>query len=346
MMQFSAEQIAGLLGGDIIGNPQAAVSDVSKIEEGRPGTLCFLGDEKFLKYLPETQATIVLMNRSLKFEGETAATLILVDNARGAVAMLMRMVQEVLQPRKKGVEQPCFIAEGVEIPEDAYVGAFSYIAKGAKIGKGAQIYPQCYIGENVKIGDNTLLYAGVKVYYNCVIGKNCILHSGAVIGSDGFGFEPDEQGVLQKVPQIGNVVLGDDIEVGANTTIDRAMMGQSTIGDNTKIDNLVQLGHNAVIGKSNVFCSQVGVAGSTEIGDHCILAGQAGVAGHLKITSNCIFGAKSGIPKDVTKPGMYQGEVIQDALQWRRCVAAYKQLPDMLRTISRLEKEIKNLKGE
>lgn len=339
-MQFTAEQIAAATGGKIRGNVHACVHDVAKIEEATEGTLCFLGDEKYLKYLPETRASIVLMTKTIAFEGETNATLVLVDNARGAMAQLLQMVQDFLQPKHKGIEQPCFIAEGVEVPEDAYVGAFAYIAKGAKIGKGAKIYPQVYIGENVKIGDHTVLYAGAKVYYNCVIGKNCIVHAGAVIGSDGFGFEPDAQGVLQKVPQIGNVVVEDDVEIGANTAIDRAMMGESRIGQNSKIDNLVQIGHNVRCGQSTIMCSQVGIAGSTNIGDHCMFTGQVGVAGHLTITDNCIFGAQSGIANDVKLPGVYMGSPIMDAATCRRAYVGFRKLPEMIRIVNKLEKQL------
>jgi len=337
-MTFTAQQIAALTGGTIIGDAQAAVSDVSAIEKGQPGTLCFLGDEKYVPYLEETQASVVLMTRTIPFEGKTAATLILVDNARGAMAQLLQMVQEVMCPKKKGIEQPCFIAEGVEVPEDAYVGAFAYIGKGAKIGKGAQIYPQVYLGENVKIGEDTTLFAGAKVYYNCEIGKRCIVHSGAVIGADGFGFEPDAQGVLQKVPQIGNVVIGDDIEIGANTCIDRAMMGSTRVSDGSKIDNLVQLGHNVQIGERTMMCAQVGVAGSTEIGSRCILAGQVGVAGHITLADGSIFGAQSGIAGNIRKEGIYMGSPAIDAAVFRRCSSAFKNLAEMQRIVYRLDK--------
>lgn len=337
-LTFTAEQIASILGGEIKGDKQAAVSDVSGIEEAREGTLCFLSDEKYVHHLASTKASIVLMSKTIAYEGETNATVILVDNARAAVAQLLGMVSEVLHPKKKGIEQPCFIAEGVEIPEDAYVGAFAYIGEGAKIGAGAQIYPQTYVGENVKIGANSILYAGVRVYYNCVIGKDCILHSGVVIGADGFGFEPDAQGVNQKVPQIGNVVIEDDVEIGANTTVDRAMMGTTRVGKNTKIDNLVQIGHNCELGESNFLCALVGLAGSTKIGSHCILAGQVGVAGHLSIPDNTIIGAQAGVTNTIKQPGMYQGSPAIDALQWRKASVVFKNLPELQRTVNKLSK--------
>lgn len=337
-MKFTAQQIAAAVGGTIEGNPEVAVQDVAPIEKATAGSLCFVGDEKYVPYLAETQASIVLLSRSIAFDGQTDATLIRVDNARGAMASLLTMVQEVMCPKKKGIEQPCFIAEGVEIPEDAYVGAFAYIAQGAKIGKGAQIYPQVYLGENVKIGENTTVFAGARIYYNCIIGNRCIVHSGAVIGADGFGFEPDAQGVLQKVPQIGNVVIGDDIEIGANTCIDRAMMGSTKVGDGSKIDNLVQLGHNVQVGERTMMCAQVGVAGSTEIGSRCILAGQVGVAGHISLADGSIFGAQSGIAGNIRKEGIYMGSPAIDAATFRRCSSAFKNLAEMQRIVYRLDK--------
>lgn len=342
-MTFTAQQIAAAVGGQIEGNPEVAVTDVSPIEKALPGTLCFVGDEKYLPYLASTDAGIVLLSSHLTFEGQTRATLIRVENARGAMAALLQMVQEVMCPKKKGIEQPCFIAEGVEVPEDAYIGAFAYIAKGAKIGRGAQIYPQTYVGENVRIGDDTILYAGARIYYNCSIGKRCIIHSGAVIGADGFGFEPDAEGVLRKVPQIGNVQIGDDIEIGANTTIDRAMMGSTTIGNGSKIDNLVQLGHNVQIGERTMLCAHVGIAGSTSVGNQCILAGQVGVAGHISITDKVIVGAQAGIAGSIRKEGLYQGSPAVDAMLFRRMSSVWKNLPEMQRIVYRLEKEQKKI---
>ena len=217
------------------------------------------------------------------------------------------------------------MSEGVKVPEDAYIGAFAYIGKNVRLGKGVQIYPQVYIGDNVTIGDNTILYAGVKVYYNCQIGADCILHAGVVIGADGFGFEPDGQGVNHKIPQIGNVIVENDVEIGANTTIDRAMMGSTIVRRNAKLDNLVQIGHNVEVGASDFLCAQVGIAGSSKIGSHCVLAGQVGVAGHIEIADNCVFGAQSGIANSVRKPGTYMGYPAIDASLWRRAVVRFKQ---------------------
>lgn len=338
-MQFSAQQISLLLGGKITGDPDRKVSDVGAIETAKEGQLTFLCDAKYISHLPSTQASVVLMTESIPFDGQTQATIIRVENARAAMGQLLTLVAKALNPVKQGIEQPCFISEGVTIPEDAYIGAFAYIGKNVQLGKGVQIYPHTYIGDNVKVGDNTILYSGVKIYYNCVVGKDCILHAGVVVGSDGFGFEPDANKVNQKLPQIGNVIIEDDVEIGANTTVDRAMMGSTIIRQNAKLDNLVQIGHNVEVGQSDFLCAQVGIAGSSKIGSHCILAGQVGVAGHLEVTDNCIFGAKSGIPSSVKKPGMYQGSPIIDAMNWRRSTVGFKNLPDIMRRLTELEKK-------
>lgn len=328
-----------LLGGKITGDANRQVWDVGSIETAQEGQLTFLCDAKYLSHLPNTNASVVLMTESIAFDGETRATLIRVENARAAMGQLLALVAKAMNPAKQGIEQPSYISEGVAVPEDAYVGAFAYIGKNVQLGKGVQIYPHTYIGDNVKIGDHTILYSGVKIYYNCQVGNDCILHAGVVVGSDGFGFEPDAKGVNQKLPQIGNVIIEDDVEIGANTTIDRAMMGSTVVRRNAKIDNLVQIGHNVEVGASDFLCAQVGIAGSSKIGSHCILAGQVGVAGHLEIADNCVFGAQSGIPSSVRKPGMYQGSPIIDAMNWRRSVVGFKQLPELMKKIQELEKK-------
>ena len=329
-----------LLGGKITGDANRKVSDVGSIESAHEGQLTFLCDAKYLPHLSSTGASVVLMTDSIPFDGETNATLIRVENARAAMGQLLSLVAKAMNPPKQGVEQPSFISEGVTIPENAYIGAFAYIGKNVQLGKGVQIYPHTYIGDNVKIGDNTILYSGVKIYYNSIIGKDCILHAGVIIGSDGFGFEPDAQGVNQKLPQIGNVIIEDDVEIGANSTVDRAMMGSTLIRRNAKLDNLVQVAHNVEIGESTFMCAQVGVAGSTKIGAHCILAGQVGVAGHITVTDNCVFGAQSGIANHVKKAGMYQGSPVIDAMNWRRSVVGFKQLPELMKKLQELEKKI------
>lgn len=339
-MEFSAQQIAALLGGKVTGDANRKVWDVGSIESAHEGQLSFLCDAKYLPHLSQTAASVVLMTDSIPFDGTTNATIIRVENARAAMGQLLALVAKALNPAKQGIEQPSFIAEGVIVPEDAYVGAFAYIGKNVQLGKGVQIYPHTYVGDNVKIGDNTILYSGVKVYYNCVVGKDCILHAGVVVGSDGFGFEPNAQGVNQKLPQIGNVIIEDDVEIGANTTVDRAMMGSTIIRRNAKIDNLVQVAHNVEVGESTFLCAQVGIAGSSKVGKHCILAGQVGVAGHLEVADNCVFGAQSGIPSSVRKSGMYQGSPVIDAMNWRRSVVGFKQLPEMMKRLQALEKKL------
>lgn len=327
-MEFSAQQIAALLGGRLIGNAQAKVSDVAPIESAQARHLSFITEEKYLPFLKTTQAGVVLINDGLMNDDallNDGQALIVVENARGAMGQLLQLVAKAMNPARQGVEQPSFISEGVAVPEDAYIGAFAYIGRNVRLGKGVQIYPHTYIGDNVTIGDHTILYAGVKVYNNCQVGADCILHAGVVIGSDGFGFEPDAKGRNQKIPQIGNVIIEDDVEIGANTTIDRAMMGSTIIRRNAKLDNLVQIGHNVEVGESSFLCAQVGIAGSSKVGKHCILAGQVGIAGHIEITDNCVFGAQTGVPNSIRKAGVYMGYPAIDAGLWRRAVVKFKQ---------------------
>lgn len=328
-MEFSAQQIAALLGGKLIGNANAKVCDVAPIESAQAHHLSFVTEEKYLPCLETTKAGVILMTKDLKDPKDLKApkdsAIILVENARGAMAQLLQIVSKAMNPPKQGIEQPSFISEGVEIPADAYVGAFAYIGKNVRLGKGVQIYPNVFIGDNATIGEGTVLYAGVRIYAHCKVGANCILHAGVVVGSDGFGFEPDAQGVNQKIPQIGNVVIEDDVEIGANTTIDRAMMGSTIIRRNVKIDNLVQIAHNVEVGESTFLCSQVGIAGSSKIGKHCILTGQVGVAGHIEIADNCVFGAQTGVAGNIRKPGQYMGSPAIDAAVWRRAVVRFKQ---------------------
>lgn len=348
-MEFSAQQISLLLGGKLYGNANAKVSDVAPIEHAQAKHLSFVTDEKYVPLLANTKAGVVLITQSLiegkitlpDGEGKHGGAFILVENARGAMAQLLQIVAKTMNPPRKGIEQPACIAEGVNVPEDAYVGAFAYIGRNVKLGKGVQIYPQVYIGDNVVIGDNAILYAGVKVYYNCRIGANCILHSGVVIGADGFGFEPDAKGINQKIPQIGNVIIEDDVEIGANTTIDRAMMGSTIVHTNAKLDNLVQVAHNVEVGDSTFLCAQVGIAGSSKVGKHCILAGQVGMAGHIEVADQCVFGAQTGIAGSVRKPGIYQGSPAIEANNWRRSVIGFKQLPEIIRDINEIKKNSK-----
>ena len=304
------------------------MSDVAPIESAQARHLSFITEEKYLPFLKTTQAGVVLINDGLMNDDallNDGQALIVVENARGAMGQLLQLVAKAMNPARQGVEQPSFISEGVAVPEDAYIGAFAYVGRNVRLGKGVQIYPHTYIGDNVTIGDHTILYAGVKVYNNCQVGADCILHAGVVIGSDGFGFEPDAKDRNQKIPQIGNVIIEDDVEIGANTTIDRAMMGSTIIRRNAKLDNLVQIGHNVEVGESSFLCAQVGIAGSSKVGKHCILAGQVGIAGHIEITDNCVFGAQTGVPNSIRKAGVYMGYPAIDAGLWRRAVVKFKQ---------------------
>lgn len=339
-MQFTAQQIAAFVSGDIIGSPDVQIHDVSPIEQGIAGTLSYVTDQRFLPALASTKASVVLLTRDLYDPSlTTAATLILVPNARQAMGQLLQGVAEFLRPRRQGIEQPSFVAEGVAIPEDAYVGAFAYIGKGVKIGKGVQIYPQTFVGDYTQIADNTIIYSGVKIYDHCTIGKDCIIHSGCVIGADGFGFEPDAEGVNRKIPQIGTVVIEDDVEIGANTTIDRAMMGETRVKKNAKIDNLVQVAHNVQVGDSTFLCAQVGIAGSTTVGKHCILAGQVGVANRLTVADNVVCGAQTGVASSIRQAGQYQGSPAIDAMNWRRSSVVFKNLPEMQRQLNQLTRD-------
>ena len=338
-MNFTAQQIAAFVSGEIIGSADITVHDVSPIEEGKPGTLSYVTDQRFLPALATTEASIVLLTRDLYDTSLTChATLILVPNARQAIGQLLQGVAEFLRPRKKGIEQPAFIADSIALPEDAYIGAFAYIGKGVKLGKGVQIYPQAYIGDYTTVGDNTIVYSGVKIYDHCTVGRDCIIHSGCVIGADGFGFEPDAQGVNQKIPQIGTVVIEDDVEIGANTTIDRAMMGETRVKKNVKIDNLVQVAHNVQVGESTFLCAQVGIAGSTTMGHHCIMAGQVGVAGHITVADQVICGAQTGVAGSIRKAGQYQGSPAIDAMNWRRSSVVFKHLPEVQQQLNQLTK--------
>lgn len=296
-MEITPNMLASMIGGRVEGNGEIKIIGFGKIEEAQPGQLTFIANPKYSNYIHTTQASVVIVNEDFEFEGEIAPTLIRVKDAYSALAELLSAFDS-MKPRPRGIEQPSFIADGVEVPENAYIGAFAYIGKGAKLGKGVQIYPQAYIGDNVEVGDDTIVYAGVKIYHDCVIGSHCILHSGAVIGADGFGFAP-KNGVYEKIPQIGNVVIADDVEIGANSCIDRATFGHTVVGRGTKLDNLMQIAHNVEIGENNVFAAQTGIAGSTRIGDRNRVGGQCGFSGHISIGNDNEFGAQAGIPNSV-----------------------------------------------
>lgn len=327
-MELTPQLIASIIGGKVEGDGNVTLAGFAKIEEAKPGYLTFIANPKYSHYIYETKASAVLVADDFAVDGDVAPTLIRVADPYKALADLMNMV-ESSRPQPSGIEQPCFIAEGVEIPEDAYIGAFAYVAKGAVLGKGVKIYPQCYVGDNVSIGEGSVLRAGVRVYQDCVIGKGCIVHSGAVIGADGFGFAPCADGSYEKIPQIGNVVIEDDVEIGANTTVDRATFGSTRIGRGTKLDNLIQVAHNVEIGRGNVFAAQVGVAGSTKIGDYNMVGGQTGFSGHIKVGNMNQIGAQSGIPNNVGDGKRLIGYPAVEARQFAKTQVYLKRLGEL-----------------
>lgn len=343
-MVFTAKQIAEFLKGEIIGNPDVEVNNFAKIEEGKPRTLSFLANPKYTHYIYETKADIVLVNNDFVAEKEISATLIKVANAYAALASLMEMVSSVI-PTKEGIEDMSYISKSVKLGDKPYVGAFAYISDNATIGDNSKIYPHAYIGDNVNIGNNVIIYSGVKIYHNCEIGDNVIIHSGAVIGSDGFGYS-QEKGVYTKIPQMGNVVIENDAEIGANTTIDRAVMGSTIIRKGVKLDNLIQIGHNSTVGSNTVMAAQVGIAGSTKIGEGVVLGGQVGIGGHITIGDRSQVGAQSGIISNTPSDSQIMGSPAFNIKDNIKSSIIYKKLPDMYRQIGELERELNKLKKQ
>lgn len=343
-MEFTAQQLADFLHGEIVGDPTVKVNNVSKIEEGQPNTLTFLANMKYAHYIYNTRASIVLVNKTFVPEHEIKATLIKVDDAYACIAQLLNMASQA-RPKKSGTEENVHIGKGVEVPEQHYLGAFSYIGDGCQLGNNVSIYPQVYIGDNVKIGENVTIYAGVKIYHDCVIGNNCTIHAGAVIGADGFGFAPSTEG-YQKIAQIGNVILEDYVEIGANATVDRATMGSTIIRKGVKLDNLVQIAHNVEIGTNTVMAAQCGIAGSTKVGENCMFAGQVGVAGHISIGNNVIIGAQSGVPNSVASNQTILGYPAQNSREFAKQVVMIKKLPELNQTIKQMQRDINSLKND
>ena len=339
-MKFTAAQIAELLNGKVEGNEEAIVRNISKIEEGKPETLTFLANSKYDRYLYSTKADVVIVNDSFVAEQTVRATLIRVPDAYAALAQLLEMYEQSL-PKKTGIEQPSFIDESAEIGDFVYLGAFAYIGENVSIGDNVMIYPQAYIGNNVKIGDNTVIYPGVKVYKNCVIGQYCTIHAGAVIGSDGFGFAPNTENEYKKVAQIGNVILNDHVEIGANTTVDRATMGSTVIGKGVKLDNLIQVAHNVEVGENTVIAAQSGIAGSTKLGKNCMVGGQVGIAGHISIADGTKFGAQTGANKSVKKENTIQfGSPAMEMGLFNRSYVVFKRLPELKAQVDELKKKL------
>lgn len=341
-MEFSAKQIAQLLNGKVEGDENVLVSKLCKIEEGEKGGLSFLANPKYNHYIYDTEASIVIVNEAFEKERDIKSTLIRVKDAYSCFAKLLEVYNQY-RLDKSGISSLAFIDNTAEVAEDVYIGEFAVVSKEAKIGKGSKIYPQVYVGENVQIGENVTLFAGVRIYHDTVIGNNCIVHSGAVLGADGFGFAPLEDGTFKKIAQIGNVVIEDDVEIGANTTIDRATMGSTRVLKGAKIDNLCQLAHNVVVGRSTAMAAQVGVAGSTKIGGNCFVGGQVGFAGHISVGDRCSIGAKSGIMSNVDNDSRIVGSPAMDAKLFMKNYVYFRKLAHLAEQMKELEKRIKEL---
>jgi len=346
-MQFTAFQIATLLQGQLEGNPEAAVSRVSKIEDAGPGALSFVANPKYEDYLYTTQASVLIINESLQLKKEVPATLIRVRDAYSAFAFLLEKYNELMrQSGRMGIETPSVIAKTVSLGADIYIGAFTYIGENTKIGNRVQIYPGCYLGNNVVLADDVILYPGVRIYDDCQLGERVVVHAGVVIGSDGFGFAPQKDGSYRKVPQIGNVVIEEDVEIGSNTTIDRATMGSTIIHKGVKLDNLIQIAHNVEIGAHTVIAAQAGVSGSTKVGSHCMIGGQVGMVGHIQIADGTRINAQSGLSKSVTSPNAaLNGSPAFDYKASLKSQAVFRNLPDLVQRIQKLEEKLNKLQG-
>jgi UDP-3-O-[3-hydroxymyristoyl] glucosamine N-acyltransferase len=345
IMDIKARDIADYLHGTVDGDENVSISNISKIEDGKQGTLAFLANPKYEKFIYETKASIVLVNQDFVPEHPVKCTLIRVPDAYQAFASLLTLYQQTLSP-KTGIEHPSFIDPTATIGEDIYLGAFAYIGSKTTIGSKTIIYPQVFIGSNVRIGDNTVIYAGVKIYDDTVIGSNCVIHAGAVIGSDGFGFAPTDEGSFKKIPQMGNVVIEDHVEIGANTTIDCATIGSTIIHKGAKLDNLIQIGHNAEIGENTVMAALTGIAGSSKIGKNCMFGGQVGIAGHLTIGDNVKIGALTGVSNNIKSNSIVLGIPAMDHEKALKTFVVYRRLPELRDQVLELKKEIEELKSK
>ena len=343
-MEFTAATIAGFLKGVIEGNPDIKVNTIAKIEEGQPGALSFLANPKYEHYIYETKSSIVLVNKSFVPSARIEATLIKVENSYEAFASLLRLVDQA-RPRKKGIHATAIIEATAKLGSDVFIGPYTYVGENCIIGDGCSIYPHVYIGDNTKLGKNCTVNPGVKIYHDCIIGESCIIHAGTVIGSDGFGFAPQSESEFMKIPQLGNVVLEDHVEIGANVAIDRATMGSTIIRKGVKLDNLIQIGHNVEVGENTVMAGQTGIAGSTKVGKNCMFGGQVGLAGHIKIANGTKIGAQGGILGDVKEENTaIIGSPAIEVKQFLRSSVIFKRLPEMKIKIDSLEKEIESLK--
>ena len=343
-MEFTVNQVAAMLGGEVRGDGNEKIFMLAKIQDAKKGQVSFLSNPKYTHFIYTTQADVVLVDRTFVPEQPISATLIKVESAYQSLAKLLTLVDS-MKPKKTGVHATAVVSESAIVGENVYIGAYAFVGNNVRIGNNVKIYPHVFLDDSVVVGDDSVVYAHVSVYENCEIGKRCVIHAGAVLGADGFGFAPDEQGHYHKIPQIGNVKLEDDVEVGANTTIDCATMGSTLIHRGVKIDNLIQIAHNVEIGEDTALAAQTGVAGSTKIGKRCVLAGQVGVAGHLNIADGSIFGAQTGVSSHIKEAGqIWQGYPAMPVATFRRLSVIQKQLPDLQRKIYDLERQIEAMK--
>ena len=341
-MEFSALQIAQMIGGRVEGDEQATVSSFAKIEEGKPGAISFLSNPKYAHYIYDTQSSVVLVDEALQLEHEVKATLIRVKSAYEAVARLLQFY-ESMKPKRQGIDPLAFIAPTAEVGEGCYVGAFAYIGDGAKVGKGCQIHPHAVVCENVSVGDDCILYPNAVVYHDCRLGSRVTLHAGCVIGADGFGFAPTANG-YDKIPQIGIVTIEDDVEIGANTCVDRSTMGSTYVRKGVKLDNLVQIAHNTDIGENTVMSAQVGIAGSTKVGQWCMFGGQVGIAGHISVGNHVNLGAQSGVPSSIESNQTLIGTPPMNTRAYFKSQVIFQRLPEMYKELQALRKEVEELK--
>jgi UDP-3-O-[3-hydroxymyristoyl] glucosamine N-acyltransferase len=338
-MKFTAAQIAGILEGDVIGNPDVEVSKLSKIEEGTEGSLTFLANPKYKPFIYSTQASITIVNKSFEAESKLTTTLIKVEDAYKSFSKLLEYYNQI-KTNKIGIEQPSFIANSSTYGQNVYIGAFTYIGEHVKLADNVKIFPGAYIGDNVTIGENTIIFAGTKIYSDCVIGSNCVINSGAIIGADGFGFAPSDNGEYSKVPQTGNVIIEDFVDIGATTTIDRATLGSTIIRKGVKLDNQIQIAHNVEIGKNTVIAAQTGIAGSTKIGENCQIGGQVGIVGHLTIGNNVKIQAQSGISRNVKDNEVLQGSPAFGYGDFNKSYVYFKNFPKIVKDINEIEKKV------
>jgi UDP-3-O-[3-hydroxymyristoyl] glucosamine N-acyltransferase len=345
-MQFSAAQIAMMIGGEVEGDANLAVSSFGKIEEAQKGQLAFLANPKYEEFLYTTKASIIIINKNFELKQPVAAALIRVPDAYSAFAALLRKYQEIMTQQLTGIQQPSYISQSALLGETVYVGAFTYIGENVQIGNNVKLFPGVFLGNNVRISDNSVLYAGVKIYNDCVVGKNVTIHAGAVIGADGFGFAPQPNGTYKKIPQIGNVVIEDFVEIGCNTCVDRATIGSTIIHTGAKLDNLIQVAHNVEIGNNTVIAAQAGISGSTKVGNNVVVGGQAGIVGHLHIADGSKINAQSGVTKSIKIPNVaVTGSPAFDYTSALRSQAVMRNLPDLEKRIAELEKQVQQLTG-